>query len=115
MLPVLLVGISAVFCRWSGRLAMSTLEVATRFSYALVPLGFSMWLAHYSFHFLTSFGAVIPRVQRFAGDLGCAHPRRAGMGARVLPAWSRTGFPGWRSCLSISDCFFRCIRVIGSL
>jgi hypothetical protein len=55
--------------------------VATRFSYALVPLGFSMWLAHYSFHFLASFGAVTPALQRFAGDLGWA----------VLgePAWAR--------------------------
>ena len=43
------------------------LEVATRFSYALVPLGFGMWLAHYSFHFLTSYDTVVPVTQRFAG------------------------------------------------
>ena len=29
------------------------LPLATRFSYALVPLGFGIWLAHYSFHLLT--------------------------------------------------------------
>ena len=55
-------------------------------SYALVPLGFSMWLAHYSFHFLASFGAVTPALQRFAGDLGWAILGRAGMGTRLLPA-----------------------------
>jgi len=81
VLPVLMVGISAALCRWFGQLKVSRLEVATRFSYALVPLGFSMWLAHYGFHFVTSFDAVTPALQRFAGDLGSA----------ILgePAWAR--------------------------
>ncbi|HXY37491.1 MAG TPA: hypothetical protein VEI07_24930, partial [Planctomycetaceae bacterium] len=58
-------------------------EVATRYSYALVPLGFSMWLAHYSFHFLTSYASVIPTTQRFAADLG----------------WNVLGSPKWsRAC-----------------
>jgi hypothetical protein len=70
VLPVFLVGVSAALCRWSAKLKESTLAVATRFSYALVPLGFSMWLAHYSFHFVASFDAVTPALQRFLGDLG---------------------------------------------
>ncbi|MBV8144455.1 MAG: FesM [Gammaproteobacteria bacterium] len=70
VLPVLLVGTSAAICRWSGPLEASAVEVATRFSYALVPIGFSMWLAHYSFHFLASFDAVTPALQRFACDFG---------------------------------------------
>jgi ferredoxin len=77
VLPVLLVGTSAALCRWSAKLKASTLAVATRFSYALVPLGFSMWLAHYSFHFLASFDAVTPALQRFAGDLGWTLPGQA--------------------------------------
>ncbi len=44
------------------------LGVARRFAYSLVPLGFGMWLAHYSFHFFTSAGAIIPAAQRFAVD-----------------------------------------------
>jgi hypothetical protein len=81
LLPVLLMGSAAMFCRWFGELRISTLAVATRFSYALVPLGFSMWLAHYSFHFLASFDAVIPALQRFVNDSGFA----------ILgePAWAR--------------------------
>jgi cytochrome c oxidase assembly factor CtaG/polyferredoxin len=82
-LPALLVGISAALCRWAGRLEASWLEVATRFVAALVPLGFSMWLAHYSFHFLAGFDAVTPALQRFAGDLG----------------WAILGEPAWvRAC-----------------
>jgi cytochrome c oxidase assembly factor CtaG/polyferredoxin len=81
ILPVLMVGTAAALCRWSGQLGASRLEVATRFSYALVPLGFSMWLAHYSFHFLASFDAVTPALQRFARELGWANLEE--------PAWAR--------------------------
>jgi hypothetical protein len=70
LLPALTVGLSAAICLWSGHLRICWLETATRFSYALVPLGFSMWLAHYSFHFLASFDALTPALQRFASDLG---------------------------------------------
>ena len=70
LLPALLVGATAALCRWFGKLEASTLEVATRFSFTLVPLAFSMWLAHYSYHFLAGGGAVTPALQRFAGDLG---------------------------------------------
>jgi ferredoxin len=79
VLPVLLIGASAVLTRWSGRLKASSLAVATRFSYALVPIGFGMWLAHYSFHFLSSMSAAASAFQRFAGDLG----------------WTALGAPTW--------------------
>ena len=70
--PVLMVGAAtALSHRWGG-LAMGRLVLATRFSYSLVPLGAGMWLAHYAFHFLTSYGTVIPTVQRFAADRGWA-------------------------------------------
>jgi ferredoxin len=70
ILPALAVGASASFCRWLGRLQMPRLEVATRFSYALVPIGFAMWLAHYGFHFVASFESAAYAAQRFAFDLG---------------------------------------------
>jgi hypothetical protein len=70
VLPMLAVGCTAVLSRRWGRLGASWFEVATRYSFALLPLGFSMWLAHYSFHFLTSYDTIVPTVQRFALDLG---------------------------------------------
>ena len=83
VMPALLVGTATALCKVPGQPEVSKLEVATRFSYALVPLGFSMWLAHYSFHFLASFDAVVPVVQRFVGDLG----------------WTVLGKPAWaRAC-----------------
>ena len=44
--------------------------VISRYIYALVPLGFGMWLAHYSFHFLTGGLTLVPVVQSFLADVG---------------------------------------------
>jgi cytochrome c oxidase assembly factor CtaG len=80
VLPVLAVGGAAALSRRWGRLDGSIAEIATRYAYALVPLGFGMWLAHYSFHFLTSYDTIVPVAERFAQDLGVK--------ALSAPAWS---------------------------
>lgn len=54
---------------WAGMPA-SRVRVATRYAYSLLPLGFGMWLAHYSFHFFTGYDSAVPVAQRFAADLG---------------------------------------------
>jgi cytochrome c oxidase assembly factor CtaG len=81
VLPMLTVGGAAVLSRWWGRLEIGTLQVATRYAYALVPLGFGMWLAHYCFHFLTGYDTAVPVAQRFAADLGVT--------CLGEPAWGR--------------------------
>ena len=73
VLPVILVGVAASLSRWFGGLAANPLEVATRFSYALIPLGFGMWLAHYGFHFITSWQTALPAFQRALQDLGATY------------------------------------------
>jgi hypothetical protein len=88
VLPMLAVGGAAALSRrlglrveaWSPDHAPTLLGVATRYAYALVPLGFGMWLAHYCFHFLTSYAAAVPVAQRFAADLGLT--------SLGEPAWS---------------------------
>ena len=45
-------------------------ELTCRFALALAPLGFSMWLAHLTFHFLAGASVVIPAAQRAVSDLG---------------------------------------------
>jgi ferredoxin len=89
VLPVFMIGIPAVLSRWLGQLKEPWLEVATCFAYSLVPIGFGMWLAHYSFHFLASFDAVTPAIQRFAGDLGLAlgEPEWQGACCRPVANW----------------------------
>jgi polyferredoxin len=70
VVPVVAVGLTATLSRRWGGIAASPIDVATRFSYALVPLGFAMWLSHYSFHFLTSWETALPASQRVLQDLG---------------------------------------------
>jgi polyferredoxin len=70
VLPLLAVGGAAVLSRRWGQLADTRFQVAVRYSYALVPLGLSMWLAHYSYHLVTSYDMVIPTAQRFVAGLG---------------------------------------------
>jgi cytochrome c oxidase assembly factor CtaG len=80
---------STMSCRWA-ELPSARIQIATRFVYALIPLGFAVWLAHCSFHLFTSYGTAVPTVQRFAADLGIP-----GLGE---PQWSCAccaPSPGW--------------------
>jgi ferredoxin len=70
IVPALAVGGAAALSHRLSRLSISWLETARRYVYALAPLGFAMWLCHYSFHLLTSYDAIVPAAQRFAGDMG---------------------------------------------
>jgi hypothetical protein len=90
VLPLVTVGGAAGLSRRWGRLPGSWLSVATRYSFALAPLGFGMWLAHYSFHFLASYDAAVPTAQRFAAEHGWAflgEPVWAGSCCRPVAAW----------------------------
>jgi hypothetical protein len=68
--PIFVIAVAAVVSRHWGALRESALVTATRFAFALVPIGFGMWLAHYSFHFFTSWQSIVPVTQRFAADHG---------------------------------------------
>ena len=87
--PLVLLGSAASLTRALGRdKTSSTGRIALRYAYGLVPFGFSMWLAHYGFHFLTGALTVVPVTQSAAIDL---------MGSPVLgsPLWRWAGMrPG---------------------
>jgi cytochrome c oxidase assembly factor CtaG len=89
VLPLFAVAGAAVLSRRWGRASCGWFEMATRYSFALVPIGFSMWLAHYSFHLLTSYDTVVPNVQRFLAELG----------------WPALGAPSWVAgcCRPVGD------------
>ncbi|BBO35854.1 cytochrome c oxidase assembly protein [Lacipirellula parvula] len=69
-LPALVLLPLTVVSRHWGIISATNSQVAARFAMTLVPLGFGVWLAHYSFHFLASWDTIIPATQRFASDLG---------------------------------------------
>lgn len=66
LIPLALTGLAA-FLSGGGR---RWREHFCRFSIALLPAGFGMWLAHFVFHFFTAALTPIPVLQRFAHDLG---------------------------------------------
>lgn len=77
--PALLLGAAAWLTRKLTGTRQGLLALVTRFSYALAPLGFGVWLAHYSFHFLTGLWTVIPVAQWAMQDQG----------------WPLLGLPRW--------------------
>jgi ferredoxin len=88
-IPILLLAIAGTLTAGLTRSTLSSwLDIVTRYSYALVPLGFGVWLAHYGFHLLTGILTVIPVTQSAALDL-------LGWAALGTPQWQLTGMrPG---------------------
>lgn len=83
--PLILVGLAAVATRaWAG-IQRSWYGVGIRYSYALIPLGFGMWLAHYGFHLLTGLYTIVPVTQSTLVHLGWPI-----LGA---PKWTLVGLP----------------------
>jgi ferredoxin len=79
--PALLLGIAARLTPVNRAL----LPTAVRYSYALVPLGLGMWLAHYGFHLLTGVLTIVPVTESALASLGW--PIAGG------PNWFLTGMP----------------------
>jgi polyferredoxin len=78
--PVLLLGLAGWLTRrWTGS-QRGLPATVTRHAYSLVPLGFGVWVAHYSFHFLTGVLTVVPVTQNTLVELG----------------WPVLGEPNWR-------------------
>ena len=57
----------AAACGWISRLGAQAAwkDLTCSFTLALVPVGFSMWLAHFSNHLFAGWSTVIPAVARF--------------------------------------------------
>lgn len=103
--PLVLLGIASWLTLRMGGGNRPLLPTAVRYSYALVPLGFGMWLAHYGFHFLTGLLTVIPVTQSAVADLGWNF-----LGD---PRWMWTGIP-MRFVQPIELCFIG-LGFVGSL
>jgi ferredoxin len=89
VIPALLLGLTGSLSRLLSKQTDERLgDIVRRFIYALAPLGFSMWLAHYTFHLLTGALGLIPVVQSFLNDSGfyVGQPRW-GLGPVVPPGW----------------------------
>jgi polyferredoxin len=103
--PLLLIGAAAWLTRVLGRSKRSLAAVAVRYSYSLVPIGFGIWLAHYSFHFLTGLLTFIPVTQAALAELGSA----------ILgqPQWALVGLP--TNVVQVFEVGFILLGLFGSL
>jgi polyferredoxin len=89
LLPGLLVAGAAWASKALSESGATTLQTVTHYGYALVPLGFGMWIAHYLFHFLVGGLTIIPVTQEYLADLGlltASSPAWA-LGALVPEGW----------------------------
>jgi hypothetical protein len=88
-IPLVLLTSAAALTAWITGARFSALPgIAAGYSYALIPLGVGVWLAHYGFHWLTGGLTVIPVVQSLALEL-------LGWAALGAPQWQLTGMrPG---------------------
>jgi ferredoxin len=84
--PLLLLGGAAAITKhWAG-VRRNWLPLLTRYSYALVPLGFGIWLAHYGFHLLTGLYTVVPLTQKALLSV-------TGRALLGNPEWTLVGLP----------------------
>ena len=89
VLPACLLAAAALASRAWGQTGERRLtDNVMRYVYALVPLGFGMWLAHYGFHFLTGGLTIVPVIQSFLADVGLFGGKAQwGLGALVPSEW----------------------------
>jgi ferredoxin len=89
VLPVTLLSAAGFVSRvLGGETGVTVWANVRRYLFALAPLAFGMWLAHYAFHFLTGALTIAPVVQSFLADLGVSGVQpRWGWGALVPADW----------------------------
>lgn len=83
--PLILIALAAWIARVWGRSQRPWLSLAVRYSYALAPIGFGIWLAHYGFHFLTGLYTFVPVTQAAVAEFGWA--------LLGQPQWGTPGLP----------------------
>jgi hypothetical protein len=69
LIPGLLVFGAGVTSRKSGKISVPLAQLISDFAMTLVPLGFSVWVAHLVFHLFTGSHTPIPVIQRVAYSL----------------------------------------------
>jgi ferredoxin len=81
----------ATGCGWLSRLGAkaSWKDLTCSFSLALIPVGFAMWLAHFSNHLLAGWTTVIPAVERFISQSSSVDG---------LQSWVPTWIPNLQLC-----------------
>jgi hypothetical protein len=103
--PVVLLALAAWLTRRGAGTREPLVTLTNRFAYAFIPLGFGIWLAHYTFHFVTGLWTFVPVTQDALA--------KAGLPSFGPPDWSLTGLaPGLVHPLELG---FLSLGLLGSL
>ncbi len=70
VVPALLIACSVWLSKVFGPTRVAWKEIVSTYAPAFVPLGFSMWLIHFSYHLLTAGQTALPVIKRAAMDVG---------------------------------------------
>ena len=103
--PLLLIGFASWLTYMFTARVTNPLRLAVRYSFVLVPLGFGIWLAHYTFHFFLGLYTFIPVVQNALAEAGWAILGR--------PNWTLVGLS--QPMVHIFEYGFLSLGLIGSL
>ncbi len=83
LVPAVVATSCGVVSRSLGGSSVQWQKLTSSFVMGLVPLGFSMWVAHFAYHLFTGASAIVPVLRRVAGDVGISLLGK--------PEWSSTG------------------------
>jgi cytochrome c oxidase assembly factor CtaG/polyferredoxin len=85
-------GVLVAACGWAsrhwGRASLASKDLICSFAIALVPVGFGMWLAHFSNHLIAGWNSLIPVIESM---------RSSAASVDYPPAWS----PNWLPSLEL--------------
>ena len=82
--PAIVLGTASALTNLFAGQDTSIQHTGVRYAYALLPLGFGVWIAHYGFHLLTGGLAIVPVVQSAAMEI-------AGSPLLGIPLWQWAG------------------------
>ena len=128
VIPGVLIACCFWLARFLSRRPIRLRESVSTFARSFVPLGFSMWLAHFSYHLLIGALTAVPVVQRAATNVGLnifGKPEwsisATKLGFDWLPSLQLlvlglglllTLYVGWRLAMSFKLCFARTLGLL---
>jgi len=86
ILPLLLAWLCGSISAWLGGTGEGWKSLARRFVFTMIPLGTAMWVAHFAFHLITGWPAIIP----VAGRILRLTTNTAALTAQI-PSWLLAG------------------------
>jgi cytochrome c oxidase assembly factor CtaG/ferredoxin len=90
VVPAVVAACCGALSRSLGGFSVPWKKLTSSFVMALVPVGFSMWVAHFVYHLLTGASAIVPVLKRAASDIGIrslGKPDWSSAGAMVPIEW----------------------------